>query len=56
MTIARRAPRELALAGGTAGSPRVPPSPAHSRQTAMGRARHVGRGNGNPSKSRESDP
>jgi hypothetical protein len=45
----------LAPAEGTAGSPRVPPSPSCSRQAALGRARHVGRGNGNPFNRLESD-
>ena len=37
MTVARRASRELALVGGTAGSPHVPPSliPARSRQSVL---------------------
>jgi hypothetical protein len=45
----------LARVGGTAGSPHGPPSPSYSRQTALGRARHVGRGDGNPSNRREID-
>ena len=57
MTDARRTSRELALVGGTAGSPHVPPSPtpACSRQSVLGRARHVGRGDEKPLKRQESD-
>ena len=55
---ARRASRELARTGETAGSPRVPPSPTptFSQPTDLGRARHVGRGDGNHPKSLKAHP
>jgi glycosyltransferase involved in cell wall biosynthesis len=45
-----------AIAGGTAGSSREPPSSSYSRPAAESRARRVGRGDGHHSTNRESNP